>query len=209
VHFFLESGQVLTISVHTSLEQMGEVGPMFAQSGDDAMQELHKNEQYYFDEPTLDHLSNFLAQWESPCCICAPMLGKRLAERGMNVTVLDIDERFASVPGFARYDIYRPHWLEREFDIIVCDPPFFNVSLSQLFDALRILSHYRFEQPLLISYLSRRANSILGTFHPFGLRPTGYFPGYVTVQRTERNEIEFFSNLAPNLLPPLNSAVPV
>jgi hypothetical protein len=85
--------------------------------------------------------------------------------------------------------------LPQKFGIIVCDPPFFKVSLSQLFQAVRLLSQFDYAQPLLICYLRRRAANIMGTFSRFNLQPTGYFPQYQTVQRSERNEIEFFSNL--------------
>jgi hypothetical protein len=138
------------------------------------MYEKHEHEQYFFDEPTLEHLAKFMAHWKSPCCLCAPLLGQRLVAKGVSVTILDIDDRFGAIPGFRRYDIYRPHWLDDEFGIILCDPPFFNVSLSQLFTAVRLLSHYNFQQSLLISYLRRRATAVIGTFAPFRLRPTGY-----------------------------------
>lgn len=158
--------------------------------------ELHRREQYFFDAATLGRLADAVAGFASPCCLCCPMLGRTLAGRGVPVTILDVDERFADAPGFERYDVYRPHWLARRFGLIICDPPFFTVSLSQLFTALRQLSHNDFTQPLLVSYLSRRANAILGTFAPFGLAATGYFPGYLTVRPTEKNRIEFFGNVA-------------
>ena len=47
----------------------------------------------------------------------------------------------------------------------------------------------------MIGYLSRRSQALIGSFHLFNLMPTGYFPSYVTVQKTEKNEIEIFSNL--------------
>jgi hypothetical protein len=157
--------------------------------------EIHRHEQYFFDDQTLDHLAGFLADWPAPCCLCAPLLGQRLVSRGVAAAILDVDERFAALSGFRRYDLYRPEWIDREFDVILCDPPFFNVSLSQLFTAVRKLSHFRFDQPLMISYLHRRAESLLGTFAPFGMRPTGYHPTYQTVQACAKNDIEFFSNL--------------
>ena len=159
------------------------------------MYELHENEQYFFDRTTLGHLAEFVSGFETPCCLCAPMLGRELEQRGIEVRTLDVDERFASLNGFRRYDVYRPEWLGEEYGLIVCDPPFFSVSLSQLFAALRLLSMNNFEQPMLVSYLSRRASSVTGTFARFGLVPTGYCPGYQTVQKVERNEIEFFGNL--------------
>ena len=159
------------------------------------MEERHDNEQYFFTPETTEHLADFVARFKNPCCICAPSIGVELGRRGVRARVLDIDERFASTPGFVRYDLFRPEWLGEEFGIILCDPPFFNVSLSQLFAALRMLSRNRYEQPLLISYLRRRAASIEGTFTRFGLTATGYCPSYQTVQALSRNEIEFFGNL--------------
>lgn len=159
------------------------------------MYELHRNEQYFFNQPTLDQLADFVQCFSHPCCLCVPLLGKTLAERGVKVKVLDIDERFASVPGFEAYDIYRPAWIEEEFDLIICDPPFYSVSLSQLFTAIWKLAHFNYRQSLLVSYLKRRAANILGTFRPFHLVETGYYPRYQTVQEVERNKIEFFSNL--------------
>jgi hypothetical protein len=161
------------------------------------MYELHENEQYFFDRPTLAHLADFLSAYENPCCLCCPLLGRELTESGLAVRILDIDERFATLPGFRRYDIHRPEWLGEEFGIIICDPPFYNISLSRLFAAIRLLSRNLYSQPLLVSYLVRRQANLLGTFSRFGLEPTGYRPTYQTVQKAERNEIEFFGNLGP------------
>ena len=159
------------------------------------MYELHKNEQYFFNDATLSDLDSFLSGFDNIGILCAPMLGQTLANSKKDITILDIDERFSNARGFRYWNIYRPERLPQAFEIIICDPPFFKVSLSQLFKAIRILSHYNFDQPLLISYLHRRANAITGTFSHFHLEPTGYFPGYVTVKDTEKNKIEFFGNL--------------
>jgi hypothetical protein len=159
------------------------------------MDERHEHEQYFFDAPTLAHLAGVAAAYPNPCCLCAPRLGQELERRGVAVRTLDIDTRFAGLAGFRRYDVFRPEWLGEPFGLILCDPPFFRVSLAQLFTAVRLLSRYDYRQPLLISYLSRRATNILGTFARFDLQPTGYYPGYLTVQNVDRNGIEFFGNL--------------
>lgn len=164
------------------------------------MEELHKNEQYFFDEATLDELVEFLGGFSSVCCLCAPLLGERLEAAGASVAVLDVDDRFRHLAGFEHWDLFRPRWLGRAFDVIVCDPPFFNASLSRLFAALRTLSRNDFAQPLLVSYLKRRESAILGTFAEFGLAGTGYEPGYRTVQEREANRIEFYSNLPESVV---------
>ena len=159
------------------------------------MEEKHKNEQYFFDSKTLQELTDFVAGWSKICCICCPMLGKSLAESGSDVSILDIDERFSDLPGFQRYDILEPKWLDKKFDIIICDPPFYNVSLYQLNYALRMLSQHDYSQPLMVSYLKRREKAVFRSFSDFNLEPTGYFPRYETVNECSRNEIEFFSNV--------------
>ena len=158
------------------------------------MYELHENEQYFFDDESISFLSSKLVPYSNPCCICCPLLGKSISEAGRNVTILDIDMRFESTPGFKYFDLYKPDWLGVDFDLIICDPPFFNTSLSQLFAAIRMLSMNRFDQPLAISYLKRRENAILGTFFKFGIKPTNYLPTYQTVQHCDKNVIEFYSN---------------
>lgn len=163
------------------------------------MVEKHENEQYFFDEATIAHLADFVSGFENPCCLCAPSVGKALEERGVSVRILDMDTRFAPLRGFRQYDLYRPEWLGETYGVIVCDPPFFHVSLSQLFAAIRTLSRNEFQQPLLISYLTRRADAVMGTFARFGLTPTGYSPAYRTVQNIARNEVEFYGNLGPEL----------
>ena len=170
------------------------------------MYELHEKEQYFFDEETLARLTSFLAPHAPICCLCAPLLGQHLVKAGVDVKILDVDERFTSLPGFERFDIFRPEWQGYEFRIILCDPPFYRVSLSQLFAAIRVLSLNDFRQRLMLSYLKRREAAVLGTFARFDLTPSGYFPRYQTVQRCARNDIEFYTNLGKEALEPLLSA---
>jgi len=159
------------------------------------MYENHQREQYFFDQDTLNQLADFAGSYRNPCCLCTPLLGQELTGRGIETRILDIDERFSHLPGFKAFDIYKPAWLGEEYGLIICDPPFFNVSLSQLFKAIRILSRYDYRQPLLLCYLARRAANVLGTFSHFNLQPSGFYPTYQTVTKIDRNHIEFFSNV--------------
>lgn len=158
------------------------------------MHEIHANEQYFFQYQTIDAVADLLEDFERPCVLCAPTVGLELEEHGVDVTTLDIDERFNDLAGFQSWDIFRPQHLQQRFDVIFCDPPFFNVSLSQLFAAIRMLAHFDFNQQLMVSYLKRRQNALLGTFGPFNLEATDWSPQYRTVQPCEKNEIEFFAN---------------
>ena len=169
------------------------------------MQELHENEQYFFSEQTLQQFSDLLEPFVNPCILCAPTLAQVLQsqadsqrETGVQKTVraLDIDTRFEkSLPGFRLWNLYKPTRIDEQFDVIFCDPPFFNCSLSQLFSAIRLLSAFDYAQPIMICYLRRREQALLGTFAKFHLKPTGILASYKTVQNSERNEIQLYSNI--------------
>lgn len=156
--------------------------------------ERHEREQYFFQPETSAAIAGVLAAFAAPCVLCAPLVGAELARRKAAATVLDIDTRFAHLPGFCRWDIHRPTLLDCTFDVLFCDPPFFTVSLSQLFAAIRMLARHDLSKPLAIGYLSRRRAAITATFAPFGLMPTGFRPQYLTVRNEGRNEIEVFAN---------------
>lgn len=160
------------------------------------MLELHAREQYFWTDDTVAHLADVAARFSNPCCLCAPLLGQELERRNHQCATLDVDERFAELKGFEKFDVYRPTWPAREFGALFCDPPFWIVSLSQLFAAVRLLARHNTEMPLAICYPARRSANLLGTFHRFGMRATGYYPTYRTVdtQGEERNRIEFFAN---------------
>lgn len=163
----------------------------------DSMHDKPEIEQFLFDPPTLDHLARFAAQFPNPCCLCTPSLGQELEWRGVKVTTLDIDSRFAGLRGFRLYDLDEPEWLGEEYGIIICDPPFLSVPLKQVYQAISVLCGNNYKQPLLVNYLSSRAPLITSIFAPFGLRPTGYRPGYAHIQNSGQNRMEFYGNIGP------------
>lgn len=159
------------------------------------MQENHKKEQYFFDPPTLELLADMVQDYENIACLCTPMVGKTLNERKKEVSILDTDTRFETEKGFMVWDLYKPSFLNQKFGIILCDPPFFNVSLSQLFKAIRLLSQHDYTQPILLAYLARRKHAVTATFSLFNLQPTEIHLGYVTVQKEEKNDIILYTNI--------------
>ena len=168
------------------------------------MLELHAREQYFWDDTSVSRLASIAARFENPACLCAPLLGQELERRQTACSTLDVDERFAHLEGFSRFDVYRPSWQEQGFGAIFCDPPFWIVSLSQLFAAIRLLSRHDFSMSLAICYPSRRGSNLCATFHGFGLKATGFLPTYKTVNTSEeRDRIEFFANFSFDVPNPL------
>ena len=54
---------------------------------------------------------------------------------GRYETLLDIDDRFSYLKYFEKFDIKNPHIPDGsgDFNIIVIDPPFFNITTKELF----------------------------------------------------------------------------
>lgn len=167
------------------------------------MHENHQREQYFWAPPTLDRLADLVSTFRDPLLLCCPMLGQHLWGRGKQVLTLDVDERFATLPRFVRWDLHRPTPLPGHAvpDLVVVDPPFHRVRLDQLFAGLRVLTRSDRSVPLLIAWPPERATDLLGTFGAAGLRATGIRPAYVTVP--DELGIEFFSNLDEDTLAPL------
>lgn len=164
------------------------------------MEERHENEQYFFDARTVNRLADSLEAYQAPCCLCTPMVGRELARRGVDVRLLDFDERFEAVPGFRYFNLTRPRWVGESFGVILFDPPFFNAApVGHLLDVIRGLSRYDCRQSLLISWPTRRSGSLLKAFQQFELEPTGYRPGYLSVENEGKNEIEFYGNLGTEI----------
>jgi hypothetical protein len=175
------------------------------------MHEKPEIEQFFFDEPTLSQLAAFASTFDYPCCLCTPSLGQELEQRGVRVRTLDIDGRFSHLRGFQPYDLGSPRSLGERYGIIICDPPFLTVTLSQLLRVVEELSDGNYSQPLLINYLASRAPAITSTFAAFRLRPTGFNPGYARISNAGRNRMELYGNLSREqstlLVPPTTSRI--
>lgn len=162
------------------------------------MNELHENEQYFFTSEFENDFVNLIVNHyygSKICCVCCPMIGTRLADIGINVTILDIDTRFSNYSQFKYYDITNPQYLDDEFDLIICDPPFFNVSFSKLNKALKSLTHYDTNVSVILTYLLRRETKFLTNLSEFGLHRMNIRPQYKTVDVTDpKRDIRLYSN---------------
>ena len=159
------------------------------------MHEDHQKQQYFFDAPTVQTLSNLMAGYDNPCCLCSPMIARELVGRGRSARLLEIDTRVSDVPGFVPWDLYRPKPLGERFDAILCDPPFQKVRLSQLFTALRVLCQGDFRTPIFLCHLDSRSIDVCSALALFGLAPTEIVPGYISVKPTLANGVRLYSNV--------------
>jgi hypothetical protein len=95
------------------------------------------------------------------------------------------------VAGYRRFGVTDPRPPDEQYGIILFDPPFFNAAPATQLAAVRMLAVGDGAQPLLVWWLVRRQSPLLEAVAAFGLGPTGYRPGYLSVPNEGKNVIEF------------------
>ena len=147
------------------------------------LKENRELEQFFWTSDTVKKLLSACEYITNTCCFTTPSLAHEFFEKGRNEKLLDIDERFSYLPRFEKFDIKKPHSLDEEsFNIIVIDPPFFNVTTQELFDATNIITKNNYSTNLIIAYLKRFEYPLLETFKPYGISETNYIPEYAHIK---------------------------
>ena len=159
----------------------------------DNFRERHDLEQYFFTKDMIDkYITSLMMRFEDKeniekklCLICAPSLATAFYERhGIVVNCLDIDTRFANLPGFRYFDLQNPIAFLNEFELILIDPPFFYISLEQMATALSMLCKASSAVggcKLMISFMVKDEARVKQAFHEFQLERTSLELEYATV----------------------------
>ena len=104
--------------------------------------------------------------------MCTPSLAVSAEEAGQPYLLLERDERFSFLTHFQPFDLFNPTRVtEYKYDAIFCDPPFSNLELAVLRDALDVMPGCAAsrEAPLYIAYNSRREAELLRYLDRFQL----------------------------------------
>ncbi|CAI2380633.1 unnamed protein product [Moneuplotes crassus] len=158
----------------------------------DNFRERRDLEQYFFTRENIQSLINILMMTypeegeieEKVCLVCAPSLAKALYEDyDIKVTICDIDKRFEDLPGFTYFDLKEPFEIpDKDFDLILIDPPFFSVTLDQQAKAMSVLAKGNYKCKLYISFPHRDEKQVFSSFKDFNLKRTNFELEYATVK---------------------------
>eukprot|EP01104_Vermistella_antarctica_P017363 TRINITY_DN6143_c0_g1_i1.p2 TRINITY_DN6143_c0_g1~~TRINITY_DN6143_c0_g1_i1.p2 ORF type:complete len:153 (-),score=36.04 TRINITY_DN6143_c0_g1_i1:73-531(-) len=91
------------------------------------------------------------------------------------------------------YDLLCPTPQE-DFGVIICDPPFFQVSVRELFNAVSVLAKQDFSTKILIAFVARNETELLRVFAPFAIRRTTFRLSYTTVKSSRWSNYALYSN---------------
>jgi len=167
---------------------------------DNKLTEKRELEQYFWTSKTVKDILNACQYITDTCCFTTPSLAHAFHEEGREEKLLDIDERFKYLPRFEKFDIKNPHSIDESFNIIVIDPPFFNISTKELFDATNIITNNDYSTNIIIAYLKRFEYPLLETFKPYGISETNLMPEYAHIKSNKWRNFKIYSNIdLPNL----------
>ena len=167
---------------------------------DEDFEERYDVEQYCWTKDTIKRLLKSLEFIENCCCLTTPSLGKGFFNIGRNEVVLDIDTRFNYLPKYRYFDIKNPIEQKETFEILIVDPPFFYLSMEQIFNAVLTVTKHNFNTKLLIGFLKREEKTLLKTFKKFNIKETNFKLEYTTAKPEKWKNYALYSNIdLPNI----------
>jgi len=126
--------------------------------------------QFFFDKSTARYLVDLLIEYDKICCLCTPRLAYEWFERGKIVTLLDIDKRFSYIPGYQYYDLKNPAKLNKEYELIIIDPPF-SLGAQEIRKAVdAITSESSLQLKLFIFFPLDREKELITAFSEWNLQ---------------------------------------
>ena len=108
--------------------------------------------------------------YENIVCLTTPTLGDAFWKfKKKKVIVLDVDERFSYLPGYIKYDLMKPTPLDVVPDLIVLDPPFFQLTAYDQANAVEVICQGNHNVKVVCGYLCRLENDLKKAFINFNL----------------------------------------
>ena len=154
-------------------------------------------EQYFWTKDIVQKILNACEYITNCCCFTTPSLAEGFMIKGRDETLLDIDERFSYLKYFEKFDIKNPHIPDGsgDFNIIVIDPPFFNITTKELFEATNMITNNNFRANIIIAYLVRFEYPLLETFAPYGISETSTPLEYSHIKPNKWRNFKLYSNI--------------
>lgn len=161
-----------------------------------SLREDHRFEQFFFDAATTQRLTRLAGTVRDPLLVCLPSIALSLARSGRPARLLDRDKRFVDLPRMQTFDLQAPDYVDGNHDLLMCDPPFANVTLDRLRETLDLLVATamapKAAPALAVCYISDRDAALKRAFAHHDLQAVGPPLGYRTVSASTQARIRLY-----------------
>jgi len=128
--------------------------------------EDHNYEQFFYSKSSTESIYQLVKSYSKPLLLCNPSLAVMAEEDGIDYLLLDRDKRFTFLKRFKEFSLTEPFLVTSyEYDSIFLDPPFANVTPSQLVRCIKLMgTKQRLSAPIFIAYNSKREEELIAAF---------------------------------------------
>ncbi len=137
----------------------------------EGVKEDHNYEQFFYSDESTRRIYQLVTTYNYPVLLCNPSLAVMAEKDDDNDTsylLLDRDDRFNFLKGYKEFSLTEPFLVDirYKYDAIFVDPPFANVSPSQLVKCIRLMgsTEERHSAPIFIAYNSKREEELVKAF---------------------------------------------
>jgi hypothetical protein len=187
--------------VETEKNDEGEDGNANVENGKEKFPETEIKdwEQYFFTENVLAAIVDSLVYEENIVCLCTPAVADAFWRyKGKSVVCLDIDERFGYLPGFMKYDLLNPVKIDIIPNILIIDPPFFQIKLVDLLNCVDVLTNGNKSTKIIFAFIKREEKALLSIFKSYNLKISKFKLEYKSVDPTKWNNYGIYINFESN-----------
>jgi hypothetical protein len=158
--------------------------------------ELRQIEQYFFSENVIRNICDALEYEEKILCLGTPAVADGFYKiKNKSVLLLDIDNRFDYLPGYIYFDIlkYQDIKIDKP-NILIIDPPFFKLSLVDLYNCVESLTEGDKKTKIIFAYVHREEKALLNIFKAYKLQLTKFKLEYRYVEPNKWENYSLYSN---------------
>ena len=163
------------------------------------MEENTSLEQFFWTEETVQQICRAIEYETGLCCLMTPSVAHYIYDtEGREERLLDIDRRFAYLPGFRYYDVTIPHELPDptgSFRLLILDPPFFLIPIEKIAEAVDVITQKDYTTKILIAFIRRGEQRLREAFKHYKLFPTGFQLHYASIKENKHGNFCLYSNV--------------
>ncbi len=120
------------------------------------------------DAKIATELSELVTCFENPVCVYASGVASQVEKQGGRVAAFDVRGNATKLSGYRKWDVREPIYVANEFDLILCGAD--NANVDELFHAMRVVSHFDFDLPIVLVQPEDRVGAVVERMEPFGLK---------------------------------------